>query len=679
MNKKKVIIISVIVIILTAIITGTYLFLTNEDEKTSLNIIEKQWIENNKNNIIDLSVVNNVPIFNYEGEGVIFDFLKDLEEKTGLEFNEISYNNGEDVQSEYSIGLTNEVTENDILIYQDNYAIITNVSANYSSLDEIPQLIVGVLTSDLENVNYYLKKNSNIVFKTYDTDDKLINGLTNNEVNAIALPKTLYFKDINSANLKIAYNISDLNTNLVIHLGNNKKLNTILKKYFKVWNSNNYQKSFNEHFSNAYFTFNGLYDESIANFKSKQYKYGFVNYEPYDSIVNGKFVGINANLIKDFANISGIDVEYVEYKSVAELIKAFNENKVDLFFNNTANSKFDMDVVSTVSPYNENVVVLTNVDNDQTINSLASLKGLKVLSIKDTLISNTLKEWNIAVTEFNNINKLIKAVTETDVIVVDYPTYEIYRHNLLSEYRVVYQENLEGQYNFVIRDIKDNKIFSDYFNFYLSFNGSKYENSVNYLTFESKIKNTSAKYIALVIVIIIIGIATAVYMLRNKKPKKKKDNAISKESKIKYIDMLTSLKNRNYLNDSMEKWDDSEVYPQAVIIVDLNNVAYINDNYGHEEGDKVIKEAANILIKNQIEKTDIIRTNGNEFLIYLVEYDEKQVVSYMRKLNKEFKDLAHGFGAALGYSMINDALKTIDDAINEATLDMRNNKEEVNN
>ena len=154
---------------------------------------------------------------------------------------------------------------------------------------------------------------------------------------------------------------------------------------------------------------------------------------------------------------------------------------------------------------------------------------------------------------------------------------------------------------------------------------------------------------------------------------------MKKEDKIRYIDMLTSLKNRNYLNDSIERWEESEVYPQAIIIVDLNNVAYINDNYGHQEGDNVIKEAANILITAQLENSDIIRTNGNEFLIYLIEYDEKQVVSYMRKLNKEFKELSYGFGAAIGYSMITDAIKTIDDAINEATLDMRNNKEELNN
>src|SRR5574344_1662025 len=183
-----------------------------------------------------------------------------------------------------------------------------------------------------------------------------------------------------------------------------------------------------------------------------------------------------------------------------------------------------------------------------------------------------------------------------------------------------------------------------------------------------------------ILIILICLTFTALLVLVIKKYKAKKHhkhNSLSKGDKLKYIDMLTSLKNRNYLNDNIELWDDSEVYPQTIIVVDLNDVAYINDNYGHAEGDSVIKEAANIMFKNQIENSEIMRTNGNEFLIYLVEYDEKQVISYIRKLNKEFKDLSHGFGAAVGYSMITDGLKTVDDAINEATLDMRANKEET--
>ena len=83
------------------------------------------------------------------------------------------------------------------------------------------------------------------------------------------------------------------------------------------------------------------------------------------------------------------------------------------------------------------------------------------------------------------------------------------------------------------------------------------------------------------------------------------------------------------------------------------------------------------MIVNQLENTDIVRTDGNEFLVYMVGYDEKKVIEYTRKINKELKELPHGFGATLGYSMIEDDIKTIDDAINEATLSMRQAKERI--
>ena len=95
---------------------------------------------------------------------------------------------------------------------------------------------------------------------------------------------------------------------------------------------------------------------------------------------------------------------------------------------------------------------------------------------------------------------------------------------------------------------------------------------------------------------------------------------------------MTSLKNRNYLNLKMKEWDDNTIYPQGFVIVDLNNIKYINDNHGHEEGDIVIKKAASILIVNQETNTDIVRTDGNEFLIYMVGYDEQDIINYSRKI-----------------------------------------------
>jgi diguanylate cyclase (GGDEF)-like protein len=144
--------------------------------------------------------------------------------------------------------------------------------------------------------------------------------------------------------------------------------------------------------------------------------------------------------------------------------------------------------------------------------------------------------------------------------------------------------------------------------------------------------------------------------------------------------MLTNLKNRNYLNDNIEYWEKNKVYPQAVVLLDLNKVKELNDKYGHEEGDKQIQSAANILIRTQRENSEIIRTDGNEFMVYLVGYDEKFIISYLHKLNREFKTSLpyETYGVAIGYSIIENDLKTIDDAINEAAIMMRENKGSTN-
>ena len=181
------------------------------------------------------------------------------------------------------------------------------------------------------------------------------------------------------------------------------------------------------------------------------------------------------------------------------------------------------------------------------------------------------------------------------------------------------------------------------------------------------------KWVGIVVAttVLLLVILLIIINLSNRKKK------LNKEDKLKFIDVMTSLKNRNYLNYNIKSWDENAIYPQSIVIIDLNNIKYINDNYGHAEGDEVIKGAANILMINQLENTDIVRTDGNEFLIYMVGYDEKKVIEYTRHLSKELKELPHEFGATLGYSMIVDDIKTIDDAINEATLSMRQAKEKL--
>lgn len=675
-NKKWLItIIVAIVVVLSGILV---LVLKNQDNETTLTILEKRWIENNKNTVIDFGILNDVSILNYEGEGVFFDFLQSLEQTTELEFNKVSYSYGDEIENDYAFKVTKEIGKKDILVYSDNYVVLSKNNLKYNKLSDINNLTLGVLETNIEEVNNYIN-NSELLFKSFETIDSLIEEIDKEEssIDAIVLPKLVFLNKELENKLYINYNIIEMQDNYVISLGSIDKLNDIITKYYNKWKKEEYDTSYSKYFTSTYFATNEVDEQSKAKFRSKRYVYGFVSNPPFDKPIDNKLLGTNSSIISSFSQLSNVEIIYKEYSSFSKMLEDFNANKIDFYFDMYQPSEYKMDVYKTVSAYDEQIVVITGISNNNIINSTSSLKGKKVSTLNYTKTFEFLKKIGANVQGFNTIDELIKGSREETLIAIDQLTYNYYSKDELKNHKVDYQFSLDTEYNYVIRDIKENEILMNFLDFYLAFTNEKTLINTGYYNTVRRNVNLDLLKNALILIgtITIIGIGYAFI----KKNKDKKSNTMKKEDKLRYVDMLTSLKNRNYLNDNIEIWDESEIYPQTIIIVDLNNIAYINDNYGHQEGDNIIKEAANILITDQMENSDIIRTNGNEFLIYLVEYDEKQIVSYIRKLNKDFKELSYGFGAAIGYSMITDAIKTIDDAINEATLDMRNNKEELNN
>ena len=328
----------------------------------------------------------------------------------------------------------------------------------------------------------------------------------------------------------------------------------------------------------------------------------------------------------------------------------------------------NIDTLYTPSLFKEEYVVLSK--DKFVVNSIKSLRDKEVSILKDSYINDLVTASGIKYKAYNT-DDLIRNVSSDTVLVIDKDTYEYYRARKLNDFNELYIGVLPYQYKFVIRDVNKNTLFADMFSYYVS--------TVNYDEVRFNYNTSTKLYdytllITFLITLFVILLAIFLVFIIKKK-KNKNDIIITNNDKLRYIDAMTSLKNRTYLNSKIKEWDENVIYPQGFVVVDLNNIKYINDNKGHEEGDTVIKKAASILIVNQDANTDIIRTDGTEFLIYMVGYSEKDVVAYTRKIYKELKELPYGFGATIGYSMIMDDVKTVDDAINEATIDMRNKKE----
>ena len=674
MKVRGLILVILLVVAFTSVVGGTYYFLNRQDEN-NLNITEKEWIESNKNQLHDFSVLSAIPVFTNEGNGIIFEFLNSLEKDTGLDFGELSYSYGEQPTSEYAFKIVEKKDKDDILLYQDNYVLVTKEKISYNTTSDIKDLNIGVTTNNLEDVQKYLVGSTNINYVTTEKESDL---LTFANVDAIVLPKIIYMESLaGDSKLNIAYNITEMTNDYVISLGSDEILNSILKKYYKMWEEENFKQSFKENFSNNYFLFNSVSEKDKASFIGKRYKYGFVDNLPFDTIINKEFMGINTEFLKSFATATGIEIEFKEYDDIDALVNALNNKEIDFYYNNGKTVKYTVDTYETSSHINEQVNILSSNENDLTINTLASLNGMEVSTLKSSLISETLSNNGVKVKEYNTVDELVNSVSKDDIIAIDLENY-IYYQSKLKKFKLDYQFTLNKPYDFMTLDTDENKVFNRFFDFYLSFvNQTEIVNDAHISLDKVLNKPSILKIIVLSISTLVILSLSIFGIFQLTKKDKKQKTIVVKGDKIKYIDILTSLKNRNYLYDKMEEWDSSEIYPQAIVIVDLNNLNYINDNYGHKTGDDLIKQTASILIKTQMDNSEIIRTNGDEFLIYLVGYTEKQIVSYIRKLHKEFKDLEYGFGVASGYSMIINAIKTIDDAINEATADMKSNKEEI--
>ena len=683
-KSKKIYFILLALILIVGLIV--LLFVNNKNEN-ALTLEENKWIDANKYNVIDISVMNDIPVLSYDGQGIVYDFLDYVTENYSLKFNVVTYKLDGTSEYDYKMDIVDSPNKKDIVLLEDNLSLLTIKDYKYKDISDIKSLKIGILSSDKEKFEKVL---SNVTYVEYQTYSELKNAMSESksnidygdleyEVDGIIVPKTLFIDSIIKNNYSISFKFDSISKFFVISTTDDSLLCNILHKYYNIWQSKEYLKKYNEELLDNYYTFNNMSDVDKKTLVSKKYVYGFIDYGIYNNLKSNKLSGLTEIILKDFNDFSGISISFTKYNSINRLLRDFENSKVDFTLNIYNPDLVKKEVYNTVGVFDKTLVVTSGVSKNIVINSFESLKGEKVLIIKNSYLEKMLTEKDIKFTSYNNMKDLTKDYNVNNVVIVDLENYNFYKTTVFKNNKIDYLLDGLENYNFSILDVEENGNFKDLFDFYLSFASIKRLINSNYESIAYRSSNLTYIYIMLIIILLIYVIFdfTNHFKLMLKKMNKNKKLHLSKADKIKYIDQLTSLKNRAYFNSKVEMWDDSEYYPKAIIVIDLNNIAYINDNYGREEGDKVITEAANILIMHQLSNSEIIRTDGNEFLIYLVGYTEKQIISYIRKLSKELKGLSHGFGAATGYSIILDAIKTIDDAVNEATIDMKNNKEDI--
>lgn len=665
-NKKKYFLIGGLILILLVLIFGILYYVNNS--KNNYSFSEKSWINNNVNDIKAVNVQGSLPIFSENGEGVFYDYLREMEKDTGLTFN-ISVDGA---AVTYNLVNKNDVGKNDLVFYTDHYVVISTSDKQITDLSSIKNQLIGVIKDDIDYVSDYLN-GYGFNFQDYDDFKKMDEEMNHSILYAI-VPMYKYMTDIVYNKYNIIYHIEGLHSHYVLTKSSdeNDVLSNVFNKFYNKWEDEIYS-SINKHFLSLYYKSYNLKELEKETITGDDLLVGYIDNMPFEGKINNKFSGVTDEYLSLFADMTGATYKYIKYNDLNKLTEALNSKKVDLVLNyyNVSSPNYQ----SSVGLGNIDYVILTHQDNVIPVESLESIKDDNIKMVNNTKLFSYIRGKDIEVHVFDNYEDLFKGLNKNDVILMEKSTFDFYKSGKLKNYVIKYIGVSDVSNSFLLNN--DNTILNNMFNFYLTTLGTK---SVHNMAVRDSLHDVNANVIIQFIFsnityIIILVIAVAFLLFKFQK-RVKVTKKIKKEDKMMYLDVMTNLKNRNYLNDNLNYWESNKIYPQSIVVVDLNSIAVINDTKGHEEGDKQIKSAAGILIKTQRENSEIIRTDGNEFLIYLVGYEEKQIVTYVNKLLKEFKNLPYEYGVSVGYSMINAESTTIDDAINEALIMMRKNKGE---
>ena len=147
-------------------------------------------------------------------------------------------------------------------------------------------------------------------------------------------------------------------------------------------------------------------------------------------------------------------------------------------------------------------------------------------------------------------------------------------------------------------------------------------------------------------------------------------------------DVLTGVYHKLYFEGRMKVLDRAEIVPVAVINININDWKFVNDHYGDEESDRLIRTIAE-LIKREAKPDYIIgRVDGDVFvvLIPMVETDEAE--DYCRRLQAAclaYEDSILAPSVACGIVYKTNVEEGLTDKLPDAEYEMFNNKFELKN
>ncbi len=137
------------------------------------------------------------------------------------------------------------------------------------------------------------------------------------------------------------------------------------------------------------------------------------------------------------------------------------------------------------------------------------------------------------------------------------------------------------------------------------------------------------------------------------------------------MDPLTGVYNRTAYYRDLPSMEKSLV---GVVQFDLNGLKYLNDNLGHEEGDRALLSVATAILEAAKGDMYAYRLGGDEFIVLANRLSEEGLTSYIAEVKKALS--ASSYRCSIGYAFRKERSTTVQDLIKTAETRMYQDKEE---
>jgi len=138
-------------------------------------------------------------------------------------------------------------------------------------------------------------------------------------------------------------------------------------------------------------------------------------------------------------------------------------------------------------------------------------------------------------------------------------------------------------------------------------------------------------------------------------------------------DVLTDLPNRRYALRRLEEElarSQNEGVPLSVILLDVDHFKAVNDRYGHDVGDQVLREVSQALRSCTRRNEEVCRLGGEEFLVIVPQTGREASAHFAERLREAVSDLRIRAGeysgrvtVSLGVAGLEDGARSVDELI----------------